>query len=77
MGDPVMIAPEKGRVTLEELGWTVEERANHLLARLEHRQIVIYKDGRVEFKDPTIRARYQLDADWLRVSANIWPDVRL
>jgi hypothetical protein len=72
-----MIAPDLGRATLEKLGWTIEERKSHLLARLEHRQIVIYKDGRVEFRDPTIRARYQLDADWLRVSANIWPDVRL
>jgi hypothetical protein len=70
-----MIAQQVGREKLVQLGWNVEDRAHHVVARLEHRQILIFDDGRVIFKDPTIRARYQLDDKWLQVSSSIWPDV--
>jgi hypothetical protein len=72
-----MISPQVGRIKLEELGWVVEEKSGHLVAKMEHRRILLYRDGRVEFRDPTIRARYQMDAVWLRASQAVWPDVRL
>lgn len=76
-GELALISPQHGRAKLEELGWKIEERTNHLLARLEHRQILLFYDGRVVFKDPTIRARYQLDAQWLKVTTAVWPDVQI
>lgn len=71
-----MDSPQIGRVKLEALGWTVEERTGHLVARLEHRKIMMFEDGRVEFRDPTIRARYEMDAEWLQASRVMWPTVR-
>lgn len=60
---------------LRELGWSVEARDCYRLARLDHRQILLFDDGRIVFKDPTIRGRHQYDSEWLKVSAFIWPDV--
>jgi hypothetical protein len=60
---------------LRELGWSVEARECYRLARLAHRQILLFDDGRIIFKDPTIRGRHQYDGEWLKVSAFIWPDV--
>ena len=60
---------------LRELGWSVEARECYLLARLEHRQILLFNDGRIVFKDPTIRGRHQYDREWLKVTAFMWPDL--
>jgi hypothetical protein len=30
----------------------------------------------VIFKDPTIRARYQFDDEWLKIIRFVWPDVQ-
>jgi len=62
--------------TLRNMGWTIEPRGCYWLARRAHRRIEIYRDGRAIFKDPTIRARYQFDDEWLSVIRVVWPDVQ-
>jgi hypothetical protein len=62
--------------TLRTLGWTVELRNSYWLASRGHRRIELYRDGRVIFKDPTIRARYQFDDEWLKIIRFVWPDVQ-
>jgi len=59
---------------LSKLGWSVEVRECYRLARLQHRQILLFNDGRIVFKDPTIRGRHQYDGEWLKVTAFLWPD---
>ena len=60
---------------LRRMGWSVESRDCYRLARLEHRQILVFNDGRIVFKDPTIRGRHQYDGEWLKVTAFLWPDL--
>lgn len=60
---------------LRELGWSIEARECYRLARLGHRQILLFDDGRIVFKDPTIRGRHQYDREWLKVTAFMWPDL--
>jgi hypothetical protein len=62
--------------TLRTLGWTVERRSCYWLASRGHRRIELYRDGRVIFKDPTIRARNQFDDEWLKIIRFVWPDVQ-
>ena len=62
--------------TLRNLGWAVEARGCYWLVRRGHRQIELFQDGRVIFKDPTIRARYQLDDECLKVIRFVWPTVQ-
>lgn len=59
---------------LWSLGWGVEDHDGYRLARLHHRQIVLFNDGRVVFKDPTISGRHECDVEWLKVTAFMWPD---
>ena len=61
---------------LRALGWDVECRGCFWLAVREHRRIEIFRDGRVVFKDPSIKARYQLDDEWLQVIRFVWPNVQ-
>ena len=68
-------AAESRTSRLRELGWSVEARDCYRLARLDHRQILLFNDGRIVFKDPTIRGRHQYDREWLNVTAFMWPDV--
>lgn len=58
------------------MGWTIECRGCYWLAQRAHRRVEVYRDGRVIFKDPTIRARYQFDDEWLNVIRFVWPDVQ-
>ena len=74
-----VVPPEETPARLEplrELGWTVECRGCYWLAKRGHRRIELFRDGRVVFKDPTIRARYQFDDEWLNVIRFVWPDVQ-
>ena len=59
---------------LRQLGWSVEEQGSYRLARLGQRQILLFNDGRIVFKDPTITGRHQCDSEWLRVTTFMWPD---
>jgi hypothetical protein len=59
---------------LQGLGWTVEDQGVYRHCRLDHRTILIFNDGRIVFKDPTISGRHQCDVEWLKVSAFMWPD---
>ena len=59
---------------LQGLGWSVEDQGVYRHCRLEHRTILIFNDGRIVFKDPTITGRHQCDVEWLKVSAFMWPD---
>jgi hypothetical protein len=69
-------APPAKIADLRSLGWIVESRGCYWLARHGHRRIQLFEDGRVIFKDPTIRARYQLDDEWLKVIRFVWPNVQ-
>lgn len=77
LGVDVSEEPPARLQPLQELGWSVECRGCYWLAQREHRRIELFRDGRVVFKDPTIRARYQLDDEWLNVIRFVWPDVQL
>ena len=71
------VSAAPGQVSdLRNLGWIVESRGCYWLARHGHRRIELFEDGRVVFKDPTIRARYQLDDEWLKVIRYVWPNVQ-
>ena len=50
---------------LEDRGWITEPRMTYWIARRDHRRIELFLDGRVVFKDPTIRARFECDDEWL------------
>ena len=75
LAPPSGVNTEERLRRLRELGWSVEARECYRLARLEHRQILLFNDGRIVFKDPTIRGRHQYDREWLEVTAFMWPDL--
>jgi hypothetical protein len=41
-----------------------------------HRRIQLFLDGRVVLLDPTIKARYQVDEDWLAAIRIVGADRR-
>jgi len=61
---------------LEEQGWTAEPRLTYWIARRGHRRIELFLDGRVVFKDPTIRARSECDDEWLAAMRIVRADPR-
>jgi hypothetical protein len=76
-GGPAMRPASELTAKLERLhglGWTVEDHGVYRHCRLEHRTILVFNDGRIVFKDPTITGRHQWDVEWLKVSAFMWPD---
>jgi hypothetical protein len=61
---------------LEEKGWIAEPRLTYWIARRGHRRIELFLDGRVVFKDPTIRARSECDDEWLAAMRIVRADPR-
>lgn len=57
-------------------GWEAHRHDCYWLMQRGHRRIQLFLDGRVVLLDPTIRARYQFDDDWLEAIRIVGADRR-
>lgn len=61
---------------LTAMGWEGRLHDCYWLMQRGHRRIQLFLDGRVVLLDPTIRARYQFDEDWLAAIRIVGADRR-
>jgi hypothetical protein len=61
---------------LTDMGWEGRRVDCYWLMQRGHRRIQLFLDGRVVLLDPTIKARYQFDEDWLAAIRIVGADRR-